>query len=45
MCRHLAYYEPGWTEVPPGSVVTAAPQQVSVADLAALATSGRSTAR
>jgi len=27
--------EPGWTEVPDGSVVTATPQQVSVADLAA----------
>ena len=28
--------EPGWTEVPDGSVVTATPQQVSVAELAAL---------
>jgi gamma-glutamyl hercynylcysteine S-oxide hydrolase len=27
--------EPGWTEVPDGSVVTATPQQVSVAELAA----------
>jgi gamma-glutamyl hercynylcysteine S-oxide hydrolase len=30
--------EPGWTEVPDGSVVTATPQQVSVAELAALNT-------
>ena len=28
--------EPGWTEVPGGSVVTATPPQVSVASLAAL---------
>lgn len=27
--------EPGWTEIPDGSVVTATPQQVSVAELAA----------
>jgi len=33
--------EPGWTEVPDGSVVTATPQRVSVAELAAL--SSRST--
>ena len=30
--------EPGWTEVPDGSVVTATPQQVSVAELAAPST-------
>ena len=28
--------EPGWTEVPEGSVVTATPQQVSVTPLAAM---------
>ena len=27
--------EPGWTQVPDGSVVTATPQQVTVAELAA----------
>jgi len=30
--------EPGWTEVPDGSVVTATPEQVSVAELAAPST-------
>jgi gamma-glutamyl hercynylcysteine S-oxide hydrolase len=38
-------HEPGWTEVPGGSVVTATPQRVSVAGLAALKLDGRSTIR